>query len=268
MMKRAVRRIGLAAGLMLAGASAAQAQMLQWQDKGFLNIGYGSKSGAPTDVSENTTFSLYDEQGKIAVTQTIKNSRGSFDISGGARIWQNLGAGIGYSSIHTTGTGSVTATVPHPLLYDSPRTATVSVIGLEHKVSAVHLFALWMFPVTDKLDVAISGGPTFFTLSQDMVGSASPTEVGPPYTSINLSTGSKVTSKKHKSGVNIGADLTYKLAGLFGASQTAKKLDKMLGVGAYIRWSGASANVTTAGGSAVTLDLGGLQIGFGARIRF
>jgi hypothetical protein len=268
MMKRAVRTIGLAAGLMLAGASLAQAQMLQWQDKGFLNIGYGVQSRAATDVSENTTFSQYDEQGKIAVTQTIKNSKGFFDISGGARIWQNLGLGIGYSAIHTTGTGSVTATVPHPLLYDSPRTATASATGLEHKDSAVHLFVLWMLPLTDKLDIAISGGPTWFTLTQNTVGTPSYTEVGPPYTSVTLSSVSKVTLKSHKNGANIGADVTYKLTGLFGASQTAKKLDKMLGVGAYIRWSGTSASVTTAGGSAITLDIGGLQMGFGARIRF
>ena len=82
----------------------------------------------------------------------------------------------------------MTATVPHPLLYDSPRTANAAATGLKHEEKQTHIFAIRMIPMSEKLRVGLFGGPNDFQLKQDMVTLGTPafSEVGAPYTSVTL----------------------------------------------------------------------------------
>ena len=111
-----------------------------------------------------------------------------------------------------------------------------------------------MVPVSEKIRVGVFGGPTIFRLKQDMISGASFTEVGSPYTSVNLTfTQSQVS--KGQAGVNVGADVTYRITKMFGA-------------GGFIRYAAAKVTVTPAGASAVKVNVGGFRIGFGARVGF
>jgi hypothetical protein len=148
----------------------------------------------------------------------------------------------------------VTAEVPSPIYYDSPRTATATVDDLEHVELGYHFQALWMLPITDKLDVVLSGGPSVFNLEQGVVKSPQITEIGPPYSSVNM-TVSQTTTTGSQVGFNIGADMTYRFA-------------NNVGVGAMIRYASATVSLTSDGGDTSDVKVGGFQFGGGLRIRF
>jgi hypothetical protein len=104
----------------------------------------------------------------------------------------------------------------------------------------------------------VFAGPSFFRLTQDVVGDLTFTEQPPAFTSVNAAA-SVLERKKSRTGANIGADVTYTFV-----TQGELKL----GAGAFARYTGATAGVPVLGGADIESDLGGLQIGFGVRIRY
>ena len=115
----------------------------------------------------------------------------------------------------------------------------------------------WMFPLKEKLDVFVYGGPSFYHISQEVVADLAIAEEGPPYTTIVVQPTIEVR-KKSTTGYNIGADATYIV-------YTTESL--RLGVGGFMRFTGANAKLDV-NGTAIETDLGGFQIGIGARVRF
>jgi hypothetical protein len=234
----------------------AMAQAPQWTDRGFIFGNFVFQIQSNKTVTSTATPTVYDEKATIEAAQIIKGQGATFDVGGGVRIVGNLGVGVAYSQLSTKGEAALSASVPHPLVYDRPRTATGTATGFTHKEQQIHVFAMWMIPATEKFDVGVYGGPTFFQLKQDLVGLGTPpfTEVGSPYTSVTMNaTQSQVSASKV--GFNVGADLTF-------------KLNKTFGVGGFARYSTAKIPVTPTGGSEVQITVGGMQVGAGLRIRF
>ena len=254
MMKQVFRLTVCVFGLMLL-SSQAFAQALPWEGRGFVNVNLGMQVKSTSLVTANETFGpIYDESGKLTTAQTIDSQAPFFDIGAGVRLFGNFGAGVSYSRLSTEGSAVVTATVPSPLVYDQPRTANSTATGLKHVEQGYHFQAVWMLPVTDKFDVVFSAGPTLFQLEQDVVASPQISEVGPPYTTVNMTT-STVTVSDSQIGFNVGADLTYRFA-------------NNVGVGAMVRYAGATVGLTPEGGSALDVKVGGFQLGGGLRVRF
>ena len=106
---------------------------------------------------------------------------------------------------------------------------------------------VWMVPVTDKIDVGVSFGPTIFIVKQDVAGAITFTEPGANVTGI-----AKDRQSKTGAGVNFGVDVTYLL--------TPK-----MGVGGILRYTWGSVDID---GAKDSLTVGGFQLGVGARYRF
>ena len=217
---------------------------MTWTDKAFVNVSFGGQVGSHT-LASSTSFSLYDEDGTLGSSQKIGGG-GVFDISAGYKVHKNLAAGVGYSWSSDKADASITALVPDPVVTDHPRGVTASVPGLKHTENTIHLFAAWMVPVTDKIDVAFIGGPSIFMVSQDLPASMTVTEPGPTVNQIT-------TEKSSKTGVgfNIGLDVAY-------------MLNKRFGVGGLARYTWGSVDLPQATES---LTAGGFQIGVGLRMR-
>jgi hypothetical protein len=196
------------------------------------------------ELGKTDTFTLYEEKATLTSSQPIKNGV-FFDVSGGYRIGQSFAIGAGFSSFSTTSSASVVATIPNPLFFDQLKTVTSSADGLEHTERGIHLQAVWFVPVTDKIDVALSAGPSFIQVNQHLVSSVT---VPTGTQNINVVTGTEEGTAK---GVNVGFDGTY----LF---------TRNIGVGLMIRYAGGSVDLPSAPG----LSVGGFQGGLGARIRF
>lgn len=228
-------------------APAAEAQMT-WTDQGFVNASLGVQGGSRS-LATSTAFDIYEETGSLSTTQEVGGG-GFFDVSGGYKVWRNLAVGIGFSRAGSEADVTVSALVPDPLQFDRLRPATASATGAQYSELAVNLSGTWMMPVTDKVDVGFSFGPTIFLISQDLPGALDPgdiTEPGPTIRQVRL------TSVDNTSiGIHLGVDATYLVTPRIGA-------------GVLVRYSVGSADLA---GAADSLTVGGFQLGGGVRVRF
>jgi hypothetical protein len=225
-------------------AAPAQAQMT-WTDRGFLNVNFGLQEVSRT-LNAESTFDLYGEQGTLATSQPIDGGA-LFDIGAGYKVWQNLAVGLSYSRVQSDADIAIAAGVPDPNFFDRPRAVTGSASNAEHSEHAVHLQGTWMVPVTDKVDVGLSFGPTIFSVKQDLATAITVTEPGGAIASTTT------TTEDHTAvGVNFGVDLNYLVTPRIGA-------------GVLLRYSRGSVDLDAADDS---LTVGGLQFGAGLRVRF
>jgi hypothetical protein len=234
----------LALGLSTA-ATSASAQTMQWTDKGYVSINGGVQTGT-RDINTSSTFSIYDETATVTSAQKIKGGT-IFDIGAAYRVWgKNLLAGVSFSHTSTDADVAITASIPDPVFFDRPRAVTKTEGGAIHTENVVHISAIWMIPVANKLDVGVFAGPSIFSIKQQTIGSPSVTEPGPnvatPLTEI----------KKSSAGFNVGVDVQYMIRPKWG-------------VGGLARYTRGSATIA---GATEKLTLGGFQIGAGARVRF
>jgi hypothetical protein len=241
--------------LLLSAASQASAQVGQpWTERGYfnLNVGFETTSGTLSDAA---TLTIYDEVGNMRVDQNV-DSGALFDFSVGTRVWRNVSVGIGFHRGVSSAEAAVTATVPSPAVFNANRAAAAAAGDLDRRVRAFHIQVGYMLPLTDAISVHLTAGPSFFNLSQDVVGGLTFTEVS-PFTTVGLN---PVIENRSDSatGLNIGADVTYKM----WESDTYN-----IGGGMFLRYTAATARIRILENE-VDSDLGGLQIGFGARVRF
>ena len=242
----------LTCGALIFAALPASAQGPAPFEMGYAHLNFGVQPNSH-NIDANTGFPIYDETASI---QTTGKTGGGFllDVGGGVRVWRQLYAGLTFTSTNNTNDAAVTASVPHPGVFDQFRTVTGTATNLKHSENAVHLQALWRIPVTTKFDVSIGGGPTFFVVRQDLVSGITISEIGDPTTGVLLNDITTERGKDSPVGYNLQADGTYLLTERFG-------------VGGFLRFTGATATFAIAGES-IDLDAGGFQIGIGGRVRF
>ena len=252
-------RAAMTAVLLLGASLPAAAQNIPWdtpwEDRIFGGITFGIDTGS-AEVSDSRNITVYGETGTLQSTSDF-DADGIIDFSVGARVWRNAGVAIGYHSKSSTGVAEISGSIPHPLFFDRPRTFTDSVDGIDRDEHATHLMFGWMFPLKDNLDVFVYGGPSFYHISQEVVADLAIAEEGPPYTTIVVQPTIEVR-KKSTTGYNIGADATY----IVYTTESWR-----LGVGGFMRFTGANAKLDV-NGTTIETDLGGFQIGIGARVRF
>jgi hypothetical protein len=230
--------------LCLCTAAPAAAQTMQWTDKAFVTANVGIQAGSH-NLNTAQTFTLYDEDATVSSALKVK-SGAFFDIGGGYRVWRNnVTAGAIFSWMGNSSNAAVTGSIPDPAFFDRPRAVSTSANDLSHRESALHLNATYMLPVTDKIDVGVSAGPSIFFVKQQVVGSLPISEPGP-----TVGTPSVTSERETTVGVNFGVDVTYLLTPKYG-------------VGGIARYSWGSADI-----HGDSLTVGGLQIGGGFRMRF
>jgi hypothetical protein len=246
---------------LLACARDASAQVgTAWTERGYFNfsIGFEAGSGELNDTATQIIYPGDDELASLSVSQAVDS--GSFiDFSGGARVWQNVTAGLAFHQGSTHSESALTGSIPHPLFPNQYRPLAVNTADLDRMERAIHLQVGYMLPVNDQLFVHVTIGPSFFTLHQDVVSDVDITDSA----DFRTVTGTGVITQREDSpvGFNIGADVSYQLY---------QREQFKLGAGMFLRYAGASATVQVLDASNARLDsdVGGLQVGFGIRTRF
>lgn len=242
-------------GLTIGTAGQAAAQGQPWTDRVYFGLNFAVESGS-TELTGSRTFTLYDEQARLDAAG--KGDAGPLiDLSGGVRVWRNVSVGIGFQAMSSKSDATITGSIPHPLFFDRPRSFSETIPSLKRNEHAVHLQFGYTFPINEKMDVMVYGGPSFFSVSQDVVSTIDIGEAGAPFTSV-IAQPTVTRQKESPVGGHIGADVTYKLY----------KFRKVgLGVGGFLRWAGASTDLRVLE-TDVSSDVGGMQGGFGLRIRY
>ena len=234
----------LAATLLCAGRADAQ-----WN--GFLNIN-GSVQTHDWSVTHALTEALYGERATYEASMTSSGG-GLLDAWVGVRVWRELGIGVGATVLNARGTTAVSGSVPSPLFTNRHRAASLERPGLRQQQVGVHLPLVYVLPVSERVHLAVSAGPSWFRLRQDTVTAVRLTEDA-PYTAVEVAGVTTTVEEGNGIGYNAALDVTYLLTRYFG-------------VGVFVRYTGGSVEIAFPDG-AQSVDVGGVQAGAGLRIRF
>jgi hypothetical protein len=177
-----------------------------------------------------------------------------FDVGGSYRFLARLAAGVSVSSLSRDVDGTLNGKIPHPFFFNQPRTISGDLSSLQHKETGVHIYAMYLVPVGSRLDIGVFGGPSHFSVKQDLVTDVSYT-ASYPYDAATFTGAPKQTVSTSVNGYNVGADVSWRFS-------------RALAIGGLIRFTGASTTLSVASGNEVDADVGGLQTGAGIRIFF
>jgi hypothetical protein len=254
-MNKSVVTFLLVCGVFAGSARQASAQGATWADRGYINIGWGVESGT-SDITDTRTQTIYEETATVSSTSNF-TSGSIFDVGVGMRVWRNMTLGVGYHQEQNDTEGRLTGSIPSPVFFNRPRALDEAVPGLDRKESAVHLQIGWVIPIGAKFDVMVYGGPSFFRLEQETVSDIEFTEPGGSFATVGADEELTIR-KKSQTGYNAGVDATY----ILWSNDSVR-----LGAGAFVRFTQADMDIEMLSGPQPT-KAGGVQFGFGARLRF
>jgi hypothetical protein len=203
------------------------------------------------DFDDSATVRRNVENGRLDTAYNVGGGP-AFDISGSYLVWRQLAIGVGLTLFSTSTTTEINAQVPHPFFFNQPRTVTGEFDG-DRSETAVHIQARWLVPVNAKMLVTIFGGPSFFSVEQDIVSDIEYSE-SYPFDAATFTRAIAASQSESAVGVNVGGDVAY----FFTPN---------VGVGGTAQYSGATVEMTTPSGTA-DVKAGGLQVGGGIRLRF
>jgi len=201
-----------------------------------------------------TTPVVYLEKASIHTPYNV--GRGPlFDGGLTCRIGGGLGVGVAASWFSKASDTTVDASLPHPFFFNTPRLISGPAGGLRREELATHLQLVYTIRPVERIDVALTAGPSFFRVKQDFVSNVSFADTYPYDVPVFTAALSQQASS-NKTGFNVGADVTMRLS-------------DRLGVGVLARYTKASMVFTVPNSSTtVTTDAGGLQAVGGIRLYF
>ena len=246
-------RIRILAVLFVLTPAVSTPAIAQTLSRGWISVN-GGYQATTNDFSDGAPFTEHAEEGRFDSDYTVKGGP-TFDIAGGARIKGPLAVGVGVTRFSRSTPIALSAQVPHPFFFNTPRTVEGDIGGVKREELAVHIQARGVFPVGDRLQVMVFGGPSFFTVKQGMVTDFNFTETY-PYDSATFSSGVTTEAKESKVGVNVGGDVAFFFS-------------RQVGVGFGVQYSGTTVELpSAASGSTADVKVGGVQAGGGLRLRF
>jgi hypothetical protein len=243
MSKTFVGALAIAAALAMPNSAAAQAQQAS---RGiFVNFGVGIQGGSQ-ELHTSTGLRIYEEDFALQSTRHVEGGL-VLDLSAGYRVWRKLSIGAGFTMAGKETNITAFAGVPDPLFHERPREVSAVFEGANHSEVGIHLMGVWPVWAGGKLDVAVSGGPTYFLVSTSVPTDVAVTEPSPTLSSLTLD-----DVDANGVGLNVGVDVSYMLTSRFGA-------------GAMFRYTYGQVEIP---GVTEKLTVGGPQGTVGLRVRF
>jgi hypothetical protein len=232
--------------------SAARAHAQAWSDHARVSVNAGVQQPSTT-FSATTHVPVYEGTSTLTTNYTVPVGA-FFDADVILRASGGFGIEIGVSSFSKSQTAPITGTIPHPLLGNPPRPISGTSGPLERSEVVGHIDAAYVMSA-GWIDLAVSAGPSFFTVNQDLVSDVTFSESA-SFDRVTFTGATVTNAQATKLGFNAGVDVGIKLS-------------KNIGVGGMVRYSHASMvfplQTTTSG---VSADAGGAHIGGGLRVYF
>ena len=227
--------IVLATGLALAGVSGAAAQTAD--PKAYVDVNIAGQLNSSTIVA-SSVFSLYGESGSASSSQKVGNGI-AFDLGVGYHVRKDLAIGAAVSLFTRAPASTVFVATPDPLAFNSFTTLAASP-QLTQTEEGTHIRVAYFRRVSDKIDVAISGGPSFMHLRKE-IATVSVVN-GTPQIAV-------VAQGASAPGVNAGLEVNYLYT-------------RRLSGSVFGRYVHATVDLPAASG----VRIGGLQAGVGLRL--
>jgi opacity protein-like surface antigen len=254
----------IAASVTCAAALPAGAQTPPGPVEVFVSLNAGLTRPATATLSRSTVVVDPPDRDEIKTDMPAGTGPG-FDLGGGLLVRRRFFVGVATSRYVDSQSGTLGITADHPLFHPT-LTASAETGELKRSESRVDLEFGYVLPRTGRFQLLLFGGPSRFTVSQDMVADFRISEAFDPSTrSFRLVGPSSFEIAKEKAsgwGYNAGVDAGYMLT-------------RHVGVGALVRYSRATLDLRDPLESAVEdrtvtkeFDAGGLQVSGGLRLRF
>jgi hypothetical protein len=181
-------------------------------------------------------------------------------VDGGYQFKNGIGFGIHWMPASYEYTVGLAAKVPHPNFFNAYGSdSTVTNGTLTRKDNAVDISVTYVPHTSDKLRIRLFGGPTYFSVSQEMVSFINYTQVYGVFNTsnvIDITTYNQETLKGSTWGFHGGADVSYFFA-------------RHVGVGGVVRVNVGNVDIDEPfSGETATLKVGGVVLGVGVRFRF
>jgi outer membrane protein with beta-barrel domain len=209
--------------------------------------------GAGRTFTQDASFNVNVETASLTAEHGAKASP-LIDVGTGVRIARHVWVQVSFTSASHEADATVSASIPHPLLFNRPRPVQGAVPGLSRTELGVHVDAMWAFATGGAVDLKLMAGPTFFNVKQDLVSQVNYTESYPFDTA---SFNGAATTERSKSGVGFNA-----------AVDVGRTLTSMIAIGAIIRYSAASLDFADPTTGSATVKAGGFEASGGVRVRF
>jgi hypothetical protein len=235
--------IAMIGALTLGTALNARAQTPPNEPVMFVNVSVGGQFQS-RDFSSFSTFELFNETGTVDANQTIGGGF-VFDATAGHRFGRRFAGAIGVSTFNGSGEAAAVAAIPSPLFVGKPTIKNFSPSDygdLKQSNVAINFQLVYIWPLTNRIDLQVFGGPSIVHVSQD-IATATPVEN-------STATIESQSATSGKSG-SVGIDLAY-------------NLNTRYGVGGFVRYLGGQVDLP----SVENFTIGGTQAGAGIRIRF
>ena len=236
--------------LILAGVDGAFAQAPP-VSRGFIVVNGGYLTA--NDCEDGATKRENAEDGRFDTTYVVTGGP-TLDIAGGGVLWRHLGVGVGITRFSVSTPAALKATIPHPFFFNRARSVSGDVADLTREELAVHIQARGIFPIGERLQFMVFGGPSFFQVTQGVITDYTYTE-SYPYDSASFRGATTAPQSVSKTGYNAGADVAFFFS-------------RQVGVGATLQFAGTTVQLPGALGSTLDVKVGGSQIGGGLRLRF
>jgi hypothetical protein len=236
----------------LAQPSAAITSSSSRTTKGFAAV-HVSGQAASASLSDTFTFRIYDEAASVTNDQDY-GAGFLFNIEGGYRVLPRLTAGLAITHASGDAETRLSASIPHPQVFDAPRSATFDVSDANHRETGYHIFVSYLFPVTTSLDLRVFAGPSIYQVSHDLVSGVAFTDTA-PFTSVTITDATRDERSETVGAFHVGAGATYQVTDRFG-------------VDGFFRFARRTVDLPGVTASTTELEVGGAQVGLGIRVAF
>jgi hypothetical protein len=241
-----------AAFLLLAPGVVTRAAAQSASPRVVLGVSGGAQSSSSA-LSDHFEFERNVETATVDVKYPAKVAT-LFDAGIGVRLFKALGAGVAVSNATRDGNAEVDARIPHPLLFAQLRTVEGSQPGISRTETAVHVQLLYTIAASPKIAVVLAVGPSIVHLEQELVTDVTYDEAY-PFDAATFKSAPAHRAKASATGFNAGADVRWMFA-------------RSIGIGALVRFSRATVDLSTEDKRTLAVRAGGVQAGVGIRIAF
>ena len=226
------------------------------------NVGVQAQSASRTDVGN---FDLNREVGVVRTSQSLGPYL-LFDGGGSMRVWKRLGFGVAVARAQGKDHRDDRGRGPSSIFFEFDRTATASRQGLRHREVTYHLYGHFRVPLSATTLLTLSGGPSYFDASQELIAEIGTSERGFPFDEVDIVSTDVERVAASAWGYNVGLDLAY-WGPRFNPFQLLGLPDRV-GVGVGVRYSWAKPQLELRGQLPRTLQVGLVHAVGGVRVAF
>ena len=248
----------LAGMLVCATAASAQTSFA----RAYLDVNFGVTQVTKSDLDSTFHTTIFQETATFTTVYTQGNGV-LFDIGGGFMFNKKFGVGVSYAMTGHNDDVLMTATVPHPNIFNANGTGsgTATVKGAE---ADVNISAVLVLMDSGKMKIRILAGPSFIAVKQEIVEDF--------FYHQSISGATNTITVSASDAILQSPTQTTNLVGFHVGGDFAYFFSKVFGVGGMARFVAAGSKDITdpfaLAPNTITIKGGGFQVGGGIRLRF